>query len=176
MQQEYDDSFEKQFGSLENEAFKPPTSSSYNKVSSILGGSSNIPASISIETFHSITAVVDGNRSESHSRNRSQRVPQLVVSVQEMSNYRRDYQKTASDTSRQVVIQSFWSNVVYPKALEVWSKQNVMSELNNITIVNVDKLTLRGLTKRNRKDGWGSDNLGNAKDNDSEEDGEEEED
>ena len=175
MQQEYDDSFKKQFGSFEQRTFKPPTSSSYNKVSSILGCSSNIGSSISIETFHSITPVVDGNRSESNSRNRSQRVPQIVVSVQEMSDYRSDYQETTSDSSRQDVIQSFWSNVVYPKALEVWSKQNVMSELDEITIVNVDKLTLRGLTKRNRKDGWGSDNLGDAEDDDGEEEEEEEE-
>ena len=50
-----------------------------------------------------------------------------------------------------------------------------MSELDDITIVNVDKLTLRGLTKRNRKDGWGSDNLGDAEDDDGEEEEEEEE-
>lgn len=170
MQQEYDDSFKKQFGSFKkNGVLNPPTSSSYNKVSSILGGSSNVGSSISIETFHSITPVIDGNRTESNSRNRSQRVPQLVVSVQEMSTYRSEYQRTTSDSTRQNVIKSFWRKVVYPKALEIWNKQNVMSELGNITNVIVDKLTLRGLTKRNLKDGWGSDNLGDAEDDDCEE-------
>jgi hypothetical protein len=143
MQQEYDDSFKKQFGSLESDgALNPPTSSAYNKVSSILGGSSNVASSISIETFHSITPPVnDGNR------NRSQRVPQLVVSFQEMMVYRNEYQKTTSDSKRQDIIQSFWSQVVYPKALEVWNQQNVMSELGNITSVIVDKLTLQSPNK-----------------------------
>ena len=176
MQQEYENSFEKQFGSFDGGgAFKPPTSSSYNKVSSILGGSSNVGSSISIETFHSITPPSHGNMSESSNRNRSQRVPQLLVSVQDMSTYRTEYQRQSIDSKRQGVIQSFWSEVVYPKALKIWNQQKVMvmNEVLDITIVPVDKLTFRGLTKQNRKDGWGSDNLGDQDDDDDEEEEEE---
>jgi hypothetical protein len=170
MQQEYDKSFEKQFGSVDDDGtFKFPTSSSYNKVSSILGSNSNVGSSISIETFHSITPI-HGNMSELPNRNRSQRVPQLQVSAQEMSDYRREYQQLSTDSRRQGVIQSFWSKVVYPKALVIWNQQKVMNmnEADNITnsstIVNGDKLTFRGLTKQNRKDAWGSDKLGNQED------------
>jgi hypothetical protein len=175
MKEEYDKSFEKQFGSVDDDdgTFKPPTSSSYNKVSSILGNSSNVGSSISIETFHSITPI-HGNMSELSNRNRSQRVPQLQVSVQEMSDYRRNYQDLSADSRRQGVIQSFWSEVVYPKALVIWNQQKVMmmNEADNITnsstILNDDKLTFRGLTKQNRKDAWGSDKLGNQEDDDDE--------
>ena len=170
MQQVYDNSFEKQFGSVDDDGtFKPPTSSSYNKVSSILGSCSNVESSISIETFHSITPPIHENTSESSNRNRSQRVQQLKVSVQEMSAYREGYQNTSSDRIRQGVIQSFWSEIVLPKALDIWKQQKVMNEVENITAVEVDKLTLRGLTKQNRKDGWGTDNLGNEEDDDDEE-------
>ena len=86
-----------------------------------------------------------------------------------MSAYREGYQNTSSDRIRQGVIQSFWSEIVLPKALDIWKQQKVMNEVENITAVEVDKLTLRGLTKQNRKDGWGTDNLGNEEDDDDEE-------
>ena len=174
MQQEYNNSFEKQFGSLDREGnLKPPTSSSYSKVSSILGGNSIVGSSISIEMFHSITPRIQGNRSESSSRNRSQRASQLVVDVEDITDYRKSYHDTSSDSVRQFVIKSFWSLVVRPKALAIWDQQKVMSVVvNNSTTVNVDKLTLRGLTKQNKKDGWALDNLGQEDDDD---DGEEEE-
>jgi hypothetical protein len=179
MLQEYNNSFDKQFGSFDQDgAFKPPTSSSYNKVSSILGSSSNVGSSISIETFHSITP--NGNMSESSNRNRSQRVPQLLVTVPEMSDYRREYQTRFTDSRRQGVIQSFWSKVVYPKARDIWNQQKVMNEADNITnsstTVNVDKLTFRGLTKQNGKDAWGSDKLGDQEEDDDDDEEEEEED
>lgn len=175
MQQEYNNSFEKQFGSLDSDGnLKPPTSSSYSKVSSILGGSSNVGSSISMEMFHSIPPPGNqGNTLESSNRNRSQRASQLVVTVQEITDYRKSYHDTSSDSVRQGVIKSFWSLVVRPKAFAIWDQQKVMSVVNNSTTVNVDKLTLRGLTKQNQKDAWGLDNLGHVDDDDGEEEEEE---
>lgn len=169
MKEEYDAKFITQFGSIsEGGEFIPPTSSCYNKASIIMNNSTNVATSIPIETFHPIQDLLapGGVQNSGSRRTNSNRIPQLVVQVTESEKYREEYLKTTSDRNRQEIIQNFWKEVVHPKALEHWNKQLVLNESDrgcDATIGDGDKLNLSVLTKTNRKDKWGSDTLGNAK-------------
>lgn len=165
MQQECDEKFKKQFGSLTDDGnLIPPTSSCYNKASIILNSMSNIAHSIPIEMFHPVEGEEQQAQITTSRRINSQRIPQLVVTITESQSYKSRYQTTSNEIDKGQIIKEFWKNVVHPRALELWERQKVMNERDGYggTIGDGDKLNLSFLTKKNRNDKWGSDNLGKA--------------
>ena len=71
MQAEYDITFTRQFGEMDDAEFTPPTSSNYNKVSTLLSTCTNTVSTIPITIFHDVSVQQMARSSEQSSNSGS---------------------------------------------------------------------------------------------------------
>jgi hypothetical protein len=170
MQDEFDQDFKKQFGNFDTQnkvMAKFPTSTSYNRVSTILSENSNLMVSIPITLFHPPAQTAETNAQSG--RNKRQRPGLIQVPVDILEDYRRSFQaQNANETTKKSIIEKFWTTVVYEKASEVWKSQLVMNVNENYDSDSFEnaidsKMEFTSLQKRNKKDTWDIDALGAEK-------------
>jgi hypothetical protein len=180
MQDEYDITFTRQFGEMDGEKFTPPTSSNYNKVSSLLSTCTNTVSTIPITIFHDVSVQQMARSSEQSSNSGSNTrsasrmdgiISKMTFTNNTMSPFRILYQANSAQQNQKVVKESFWKEVVYPEALKIWRTQTVMNVSNcvndrawNEHVRN--SLKFQVLDKTNPNDTWGLDNLGNQDEED----------
>lgn len=181
MQAEYDITFTRQFGEMNGNDFTPPTSSNYNKVSTLLSTCTNTVSTIPITIFHDASVQQMARSSEQSSNSGSNTrsasrmdgiTSKMTFTNNTMSRFRDSYQANNSTQQNQKEVKElFWKVVVYPEALKIWETQTVMNvskcvnELSwNEHVRNILKFQV--LEKTNPNDTWGLDNLGNQDDED----------
>lgn len=180
MQTEYDITFTRQFGKMDVDEFTPPTSSNYNKVSTLLSTCTNTVSTIPITIFHDVSVQQMARSSEQSSNSGSNTrsasrmdgiISKMRFTNNTMSQFRKLYQANSAQQNQKEVKESFWKEVVYPEALKIWRTQTVMNVSNCVNDQEWNEhvrnsLKFQVLDKTNPNDTWGLDNLGNQHDED----------